>query len=191
MKLEKSFCVLSTINLSNIFCYLYRSYLTCLGLGNTGGRLMTYSVRRTSATPPCSSGIGCCWKCSSISVMVGNHKCWTRHWPKNENTKNVKSKSTSVRHDCSLCLIFFFDYEKASENNETNRKLENFTLSAYPNHWVSFSNAWHVLESWMSAQIRLFSSHSAARERCHDSVSLRVAPLRLPPILRGFHGTWK
>ena len=60
-----------------------KNYLTCLvGLCRDDREFtITYSVSRTSATPPCSSGIGFCLKCSSISVMLGNHKCWTRHWP--------------------------------------------------------------------------------------------------------------
>lgn len=50
----------------------YLCYLTCRGLWREVRGLTTYSVSRTSATPPCSSGIGFWRKCSSISVMDGN-----------------------------------------------------------------------------------------------------------------------
>ena len=35
----------------------------------------------TSDVPPDSSGMGCNRKCSSISKILLNHKCWTWHWP--------------------------------------------------------------------------------------------------------------
>lgn len=41
----------------------------------------TKFVNITSEGPPLSRGIGLARKCSNISKMLWNHRCWTRHWP--------------------------------------------------------------------------------------------------------------
>lgn len=61
--------------------FVFQCYLTWRGLCSWFVWWTMYSVSRTSATPPCSRGIEFCRKCSSISVIVGNHKCCTRHCP--------------------------------------------------------------------------------------------------------------
>lgn len=63
---------------------LLGEWLWCKEPPGCRGLLPVYTTKFVSITsdgPPLSSGIGFALKCSSISKMLWNQRCWTRHWP--------------------------------------------------------------------------------------------------------------
>ena len=78
---------------------LLGEWLWCKEPPGCRGPLPVYTTKFVSITsdgPPLSSGIGFALKCSSISKMLWNQRCWTRHWPSTLSASLRCCKNTSI-----------------------------------------------------------------------------------------------
>lgn len=72
--------------------------LECDSVDKLGSSQTTKFVRQTSSGPLFSSGIGWIRKCSSMSKILGNHKCCTRQFPSGlSDSRRCYKKDTYFR----------------------------------------------------------------------------------------------
>ena len=106
----------------------------------------------TSDVPPDSSGMGCNRKCSSISKILLNHKCWTWHWPikmklyiLSKSTK-IFDLYTKINTQISIKLLYHPDWELvASALFFLDKQMSIQTLRALF-HFVSPGKGHHFLK---------------------------------------------
>lgn len=127
-------------------------------------------MRVTSLEPPDSRGIGCTRKCSSMSKMVWNQRCCTRHWP----------SSFRDRRRC-------YGRREGVQITLWGKKKDRAGTIEINSDWP-----WLCPGSWKSARTPLSESHSAAPRRhrgCWCPLQAQAGPLWVVIVYHGTIGT--